>query len=145
MEGQCKRQTLTVLTDSCSTHNFLDPTMAKQVGCPVLPTQKLLVSVAVGSSITTSAIIPEFQWKMQGEQFTTEVRLLPLGGCDMVLGVQWLKEASPISMDLKEMSFSIQQKGTTLKLLARNSTGSQLKLISGAAMQKYRNKKYGSP
>ncbi|GJU95853.1 glycoside hydrolase, catalytic domain-containing protein [Tanacetum coccineum] len=31
-----------------------------------------------------------FSWKLRGETFTTDVMLLPLGGCDMVLGIQWL-------------------------------------------------------
>ena len=29
---------------------------------------------------------------MQGEEFRADLRLLPLGGCDIVLGIQWLVE-----------------------------------------------------
>ncbi|GKB72376.1 hypothetical protein Tco_0933788 [Tanacetum coccineum] len=31
-----------------------------------------------------------FKWTLQGVEFTSDVLILPLGGCEMVLGVQWL-------------------------------------------------------
>lgn len=63
--------------------------------------------MADGSSISSAAVCPNFHWSMQGEQFNAELRLLPLGGSDMVLGVQWLKEFGPVTMDLNELSFSV--------------------------------------
>ena len=134
LEGKCKKQPITILIDSGSTHNFLDPSIAKQLGCQVVPTHKLLVTVANGSSTNTNSMITDFQWSMQGETFSAEVRLLPLGGCDMVLGVQWLREVGPIGMDLKDMCFSIQYKGKVLKLQTKRD---QLQFISGVAMHNY--------
>ncbi|GJR76407.1 putative mitochondrial protein [Tanacetum coccineum] len=31
-----------------------------------------------------------FKWTLQGVEFTSDVLILPLGGCEMVLGVQWM-------------------------------------------------------
>lgn len=95
IEGTCKKQPITILIDSSSTHNFLDPTTAKQVGCQIILTPKLVVTVADGGIINTTALCSEFQWTMQEVEFNTKVRLLPLGGCDMVLCVQWLREVGP--------------------------------------------------
>lgn len=39
--------------------------------------------------------------------FKTEVRLLPLGVCDMVLGVKCMKEVGPITMDLNALSIMV--------------------------------------
>lgn len=40
---------------------------------------------------------------MQGIRFTTDVLLIDLGGCDMVLGVRWLATLGPIYWDFKEL------------------------------------------
>lgn len=137
IEGRCKNQVITRLIDSGSTHNFLDPNVAKQVGSEILPTDKLLVTVVDGSNINTTALCPAFQWTMQGEEFIAEVRLLPLGGCDTVLGVQWLRKVEPVSMGLNELSLSIHYRESILKLQAKQSKGGQLKFISGSALQRY--------
>lgn len=36
---------------------------------------------------------------VQGQVFTTECFLLPLGGCDIVLWMQWLRTLGPILWD----------------------------------------------
>lgn len=45
---------------------------------------------------------------MQGEVFTAEVRVLSIGGCDMVLGVQWLSTLGPILWDFKNLQMQFQ-------------------------------------
>jgi hypothetical protein len=41
-------------------------------------------------------VCKDFQWKMNGEVFTTDVMFLPHGSCEMVLGVQWLSTLGDI-------------------------------------------------
>lgn len=76
----------------------------------------------------------------QGEEFVDEMRLLPLRGCDMVLGVQWLREVRPINMDLKALSLIIHYKGKMLELQAKTSKDGQLNFISGESLQKHYSK-----
>lgn len=40
---------------------------------------------------------------MQGREFQANIRLLPLGGCDMVLGILWLAKLGPILRDFKNL------------------------------------------
>lgn len=75
-----------ILIDSGSTHNFLDPKVAKGTGATIKPTGPLTVTVADDTRISNKAMVQNGQWDMQGTIFTAEMRLLPLGGCDMVLG-----------------------------------------------------------
>ncbi|GKD44271.1 retrotransposable element Tf2, partial [Tanacetum coccineum] len=49
----------------------------------------LQISVADGNKLTSESVCKGFSWLLHGERFTTDVMLLPLGGCDMVLGVEW--------------------------------------------------------
>lgn len=52
-----------------------------------------------------------FVWKMQGYEFNTDVFLLRLGGCDMVLGVKWLVRLGDILWNFQECTMRITQAG----------------------------------
>lgn len=69
--------------------------MAKGLGCSLTPIKPMSVVAASGDLITKYKC-SSFIWKMQGYEFTTETRTLPLGCSDLVLGVQWLSTLGPI-------------------------------------------------
>lgn len=61
------------------------------------------------------------------------MRLLPLGGCDVVLGVEWLKGISPFEMDLNKLKMSFKWAGK--KVTLRGITDiAELKFISAAGI-----------
>lgn len=78
-------------------------------------------------------MVRDLQWTMQGIDFSSEVRLLPLGGCDMVLGVQWLSTLGPVLWDFKElqMQFSVSGK----KLLFIGDTTTDVRIVEAKKMQ----------
>lgn len=79
-----------ILIDSGSTHNFLDLNTAKRLGCYIKRTCPLPIDIASEKRITSDSECKKFSWKLQGQEFTTDVMLLPLRGCEMILGIQWL-------------------------------------------------------
>ncbi|KAF7126621.1 hypothetical protein RHSIM_Rhsim11G0093400 [Rhododendron simsii] len=115
--GQLKKKMLHILIDSGSTHNFLDPKIAKTTGVESQPTNPLTVVVADGTKIFSKAMVKDFNWTMQGAEFTADMRLLPLGGCDIILGVQWLSTLGPVLWDFKnlKMEFTVLGAKHTLK------------------------------
>ncbi|GJU51961.1 transposon ty3-G gag-pol polyprotein [Tanacetum coccineum] len=70
-----------------------------------------------------------FSWKLRGETFTTDVMFLPLGGCDMVLGIQWLSTLGDIKCNFKElkMEFVYNHKKITL----RGTQKSVVQMVTG--------------
>ncbi|GJS65334.1 putative mitochondrial protein [Tanacetum coccineum] len=44
-----------------------------------------------------------FTWTLQGVEFTSDVLILLLGGCEMVLGVQWLSILGDIKWNFKDL------------------------------------------
>nr|GEX89225.1 transposon Ty3-G Gag-Pol polyprotein [Tanacetum cinerariifolium] len=52
-------------------------------------------SVAGGKELVIVNECKDFQWQLYGQTFTTDGMLLLLGGCDMVLGIQWLSTLVP--------------------------------------------------
>ncbi|XP_074346521.1 uncharacterized protein LOC141685312 [Apium graveolens] len=106
-----------ILIDSGSTRNFLDIEMAKKLKCQCVTIPHQAVTVADGNHLACQQMCKSFSWKMQGQGFITDVLLIPLGSCDMVLGIQWLKTLGSIQWDFNklEMIFTFQGQQICLK------------------------------
>ncbi|GJR87380.1 reverse transcriptase [Tanacetum coccineum] len=84
--GTVGKHVVHILVDCGSTHNFLDKNVARKFRCQMRPTVPLPVIVADGNNLVTTSECKNFKWKFGNNVFTTDVMLLPLGGCDMVKG-----------------------------------------------------------
>ncbi|XP_026396304.1 uncharacterized protein LOC113290936 [Papaver somniferum] len=90
--GKLHKRKILVLIDTSGTNNFVDKTLAEQLHLHIGPISQMLVTVANGDTIIGEGVCSAFKWSMQDHQFSGDLRVLPLGGCDMVLGVDWLKQ-----------------------------------------------------
>ena len=72
---------------------------------------------------------------MQGEDFEVNLRLLRLGGYDMVLGVDWIREISPICFDFNKIEVTFEKGGKRMTITG-NAEISTCKLISGKRLHK---------
>ncbi|KAL8138945.1 hypothetical protein V2J09_004946 [Rumex salicifolius] len=132
--GQYAKRKLYILIDPGSTHNFLDLAVAKQLGCPLEPIKQMSVAAANGNSMLSSFRCKDFALRLQGYEFKTEVRTLPLDCCDLVLGIPWLTTLGPIWWDFSNlrMEFSVQG----LKHVLRGVTKAGCKVITGGSLNK---------
>ena len=48
---------------------------------------------------------------MHGTEFVSDVLLIPLGGCDLVLGIQWLATLGTITWNFKNLKMEFQLNG----------------------------------
>ncbi|XP_077242438.1 uncharacterized protein LOC143882945 [Tasmannia lanceolata] len=134
IRGYIKRRPVVILIDSGSTHNFLDPRVAKRTGCMVQPTQSLKVNVANGHQLMCNGICPNFHWVMHGPEFTIEVRLLPLEGYDVVLGIQWLTTLSDILWNFSKLRMEFWLAGC--RHVIRGAKSGELHAIGRTKMEK---------
>ena len=123
VRGVHGKRSLYILIDTGSTHNFIDQNIAKMLGCRVQPSPRANVSVADGSKIAISGKIDGFTWCFQQHTFQDEMMVIPLGGHDMVLGVQWLTKFGPITWNFQEleMRFKWENKNITLHGIKKGS------------------------
>nr|GEY17681.1 hypothetical protein [Tanacetum cinerariifolium] len=82
-------------------------------------------------------MVKAFQWKLQRVLFEADVMLLPLGGCEMVLGVQWLVALGIIQWSFIDLIMQFYHEGK--KVVLRGTHQSELgwligKQISNAEM-----------
>jgi len=48
---------------------------------------------------------------MQGKEFKADLRILKLGGCDIVLGVDWMRTVSPLVFDFNKLEVTLESLG----------------------------------
>ncbi|GJX58361.1 retrotransposon-related protein [Tanacetum coccineum] len=133
VRGMVGKQPLHILVDSGSTHNFVDVRSAKRLGCKIRPTAPLLVSVANGQDIVSSYECKPFNWSIQGQDYSCDAMLLPLGGCEMVLGVQWLATLGDIKWNFKNLTMEFELFGK--RILLRGTRQTTLQWMQGKNVQ----------
>ena len=116
IRGSYQSRDLIILIDSGSTHSFLDSSIAGELQLPIENSPVLAVTVANGSIILYDSYTAGFTWFMQNYEFIADLRILKLGRCDMVLGVDWLRKFSPILFDFIKMKLTFKKEGRMLEL-----------------------------
>ncbi|XP_074266111.1 uncharacterized protein LOC141588577 [Silene latifolia] len=125
--GKVRSHSVHILVDSGSTHNFLDEAVARKLGCRLVNTCPLEVSVANGDTIVTTKMCKKFNWQLHGVEFLADVMIVPLGGCEMVLGVQWLASLGPVSWDFDKLRMEFVYKGK--RVVLRGITRGELQWV----------------
>lgn len=141
VEGRVKEGSLSILIDSGSTHSFLDNSTARKLKCQLTGTPPLSVVVANGNRVLSNSACLGFMWKMQKDEFEADLRLLQLGGCDVVLGVDWMKGVSPISFDFNRMEVSSEKEGKRMTLTSGQEVAT-CKMIMGKRLQRVLKSKW---
>lgn len=87
-----------ILMDTGSTSTFIDSVTAHKMGCKISPAPLIHINVAGGGILSSHQICHNFT-SMQGHTFTYTIRLIKLGGYQMVVGGDWLKTFGVIELD----------------------------------------------
>jgi hypothetical protein len=121
--GLLQPQQASILVDSGSTHNFLDHAILHKVQLPLTFTPLLCVKIADGTTVQSLGKVSSITVKIQGLSISTSFYLIGLGGCDMVLGVEWLSTLGPILWDFSLMTMQFTFFGITTRLTGLNPKG----------------------
>lgn len=121
--GTIKNARLTVLVDSGSTHNFLQPRIAQFLKLPIQNTYPLQVMVGNDSMLACDQVCPETQVTIQGHPFVVSFHMLQISGADAVLGIDWLKCLGPVTTDYAECIMHFNHLGRDITLKADATLG----------------------
>jgi hypothetical protein len=87
-----------ILVDSSSSHSFLSTSLAPKLGGESVLPKPLQVKVANGAKLQCKVQFLQAAWSIQGYQFYTDFKVLPLQHYDMILGYEWLEHFSPMKV-----------------------------------------------
>ena len=116
-----------ILIDSGCTHNFLDSYIAEKLGCETVKCSPVKVIVANGETIQCDKLCSGLKFKMQGVEFQADLLILPLEGCQVVLGIQWLVLLGPIMSDFSQLRMEFS--AGNIKIVLRGSPQPRIQLI----------------
>jgi hypothetical protein len=86
-----QNQVLSILVDSENSHSFLNSAMLSRLNCKVPAAKNMTARVANGQKIFSNQMVQDFQWWIQGNTFSMDVRVLDLAAYDLILGMDWLE------------------------------------------------------
>lgn len=78
--------------------------------------------------ITGSQMVEDFSWVKQGQQYSTDVILFLMVGCELILGMQWLKTLGSIVWHCLNLTIEFNKGDRRVKLTARRENKNQLLL-----------------
>eukprot|EP00253_Pinus_taeda_P002738 PITA_02738 len=100
IEGHIKKKKVIVLIDSGRTHNFIHCKIAKELNFFLYLAPECQVMVASGGTINCHNI----KLSMGEYVLNNPIVFIPMGGVDVVLGVQWLQSLGTIAFNFQELS-----------------------------------------
>jgi hypothetical protein len=95
---------LMALLDSGSTHNFISTEAATQCGANISQRKGIRAALTNGDQVESSGICRGLGITIFSEPFDVDCYAIPLGGFDVVLGVQWLSTLGPSLWDFNNLT-----------------------------------------
>jgi hypothetical protein len=92
-----RNKVMLISIDSGSSHSFVSKTFLSTMGITALPTTPKQVKLANGQMLLTDHWVPDLEWWTNGYTLKSDMRILPLGTYDAILGYDWLKAHSPMT------------------------------------------------
>jgi hypothetical protein len=106
-----KHQKVIILIDSGNTHNFIHHNISQETNCYIHVVNNFQIMISNGGSMKCggnceNVFLQIGQYNMKYHMFSID-----MGGCDIVLGVEWLRTLGPILMYFKELTMQLNQEG----------------------------------
>ena len=134
IEGHIKKKKVIVLIDSGSNHNLIHFKIAKELNCFLYATLECQVMVASVGTINFSGKCHNIKLSMGEYVLNSPMLSIPMGGVDVVLGVQWLQSLGTIAFNFQELFMKFSAEGKEVELMG--ITGKTGKIISSNGMTK---------
>lgn len=135
MQGMVGKRQLLIPVDSGSSTNFIRADLAKELKCSTEEIPAATVTVANGGTLPCNTQVPNLQWFCQGNTFNTQLKVLPLGTYDIILGMQWLETMSPMWVDWRKKIMRFKYQGTRITLRGVKDKLNSCTAISGKHLQ----------
>ena len=117
-------QVVIILLDSGSTHSFIDEGILDRLKLQPQSLQTALsVKVANGEVLPCKAELLELTWWIQGNTLSYPLKVVELGGHDIILGMDCLEQWSPMTCHWKEKWVQILYKRHRNKTKGHSDSG----------------------
>ena len=92
VEGKIAKQSVSVLIDPGSTHNYITPKIVEMCAFKKLKHSKSwLVQLATRTKRIVSEVVEKYSLEMDGLVTYADLNVLPLGSYDILIAMDWLE------------------------------------------------------
>jgi hypothetical protein len=98
LKAYLKGREVFMLVDSGSSHSFINDQLVSNMGSRQLLSHPVKVQVANGELLHCTHQLSNQLWGIQGYSFNTTLKIIPLKGYDVILGMDWLGTHSPMEI-----------------------------------------------
>jgi hypothetical protein len=88
-----------VLVDSGGTPNFIHCRLVDEIHCFVVHVSNFRILISNGGTMKCGGCCDNVKLQMGDYHLKTHMFSISMGGCEIVLGVEWLCTLGPITMD----------------------------------------------
>ena len=120
MLGQIQKHKVLMLVDSGSSHCFVNEHIAAQLKGTERSIPPVQVKIADGGILTCDNELVNCEWWCQGTTFCSNLKVLPLGGYDVIIGMDWLQSHTPMRVDWLGKRMAFWADGKMVMLLESN-------------------------
>jgi hypothetical protein len=131
-----------ILVDSGSTHNFIHHCISQETHCYIHVVNNFQIMIANGGSMKCGGRCENVCLQIYDYHLKSHMFAIDMGGCDILLGADWLRTLGPILMDFKALTMQFDQEGHQYKFQGIN-VGSP-EVISSHRMEKILKKGHSS-
>lgn len=117
LQGLLQNQEILVLVDSGSFSNFLSEQLVSKLQLPTQTSAPSQVTIADGGKILCNQVVANLEWWCQGHTFSIDLKVLSLDSYDMILGMEWLEDFSPMWIDWKRKKMRFTYAGNRITLV----------------------------
>jgi hypothetical protein len=102
--GYIKHHKVIILVDSGNTHNFTHHRIAKETHFYIHAINNFQIMIANGGSMKCGGHCENVCLQIGDYHLKSHMFSINMGGCDIVLGSDWLMTLGPILMDFKDLT-----------------------------------------
>jgi hypothetical protein len=113
--GYIKHKKFIILVDNGNTHNFIHHFLAQEINCYIRVVNNFQIMIANGGSMKCGGRCENVHLQIGQYNLKSHMFSIDMGGCDIVLGVEWIHTLGPITMDFKDLTMQFQQEGQQYK------------------------------
>jgi hypothetical protein len=109
--GYIKHMKVIILVDSGNTHNFIHHCISQETHCYIHAVNNFQIMIANGGSVKCGGNFENMCLQIGDYHLKSHMFAIDMGGCDIVLGADWIRTLGPILMDFKELTMQFDQEG----------------------------------
>lgn len=121
--------------DFGATHSFIDEQTVRETGHHPVYSHLIRVTVADGNYVYCSSSCIDYTWQMRDKSFIEDLKIIKLGGSDIVLANDRMKKFNLTTFDHENHRVTVGKKADKVILHALPEEG-QLNMITNTAMGK---------